>query len=185
MPTHLKRELPSRSIRERIDSSRVVDDPAEIGHVLSVGDGIARVSGLRQVMASEMLQFPSKLAGMALNLEADSVGVVLLGDGRRVKEGDVVRRSGRLLSVPVGDALIGRVVNALGLPLDGKGPIATFDRAPIERLAPGIAERQPVREPLHTGLKAIDALIPIGRGQRELIIGVVRQGRRPSRSRQS
>lgn len=171
MPIHLKHELPSQSIRERIDPSRVVGDAAESGHVLSVGDGIARVSGLRQVMASEMVQFPGGVSGMALNLETDGVGVVLLGDGRRVKEGDVVRRTGRLLSVPVGDALIGRVVNALGVPLDGKGPIATFARAPIERLAPGIADRHPVREPLHTGLKAIDALIPIGRGQRELIIG--------------
>jgi F-type H+-transporting ATPase subunit alpha len=143
----------------------------DTGTVLSVGDGIARVAGLRDVMAGETLKFADRLAGMALNLEEESVGVVLFGEGRRVKQGDVVRRTGRLLSVPVGEALLGRVVDALGRPLDGKGPIRTFSRAPVERMAPGVVDRQPVREPLQTGLKALDALIPIGQGQRELIIG--------------
>jgi F-type H+-transporting ATPase subunit alpha len=146
-------------------------DHGDSGRVISVGDGIARVSGLGDAMAGEMVAFDDGLFGMALNLDEDFVGVVLLGDGQRVKQDDRVRRTGRVMSVPVGEALIGRVVNALGQPLDGKGPIATFVRAPIERMGPGIADRQRVREPLQTGVKSLDALIPIGRGQRELIIG--------------
>ena len=168
---------PSRLIREKIRADADTGDWAEVGRVLSTGDGIARVMGVERAMLGEMLEFQGGLFGVALNLERDAVGVVLLGAGRSVKEGDVVRRTGRILSVPVGDALLGRVVNALGQPLDGRGPIATFERAPIERLAPGIGDRQRVREPLQTGLKAIDAMIPIGRGQRELIIGDRRTGK--------
>ncbi len=161
----------SSIIREQIGSYAAAIDVSEVGSVLSVGDGIARVRGVECVMAGEMIEFPGGLYGVALNLEEDQVGVVLLGPCRHVKQGDAIRRTGRLLSVPVGEALLGRVVNSLGQPLDGGGPIATFDRAPIERMAPGVVDRQPVREPLQTGLKAIDAMIPIGRGQRELIIG--------------
>jgi F-type H+/Na+-transporting ATPase subunit alpha len=163
-------ELISTAIRARLGSEAVVD-MAEVGRVISIGDGIARVSGVASAMLGEMLAFPGGLFGIALNLEEDRVGVVLLGMFRHIKEGDAVRRTGRIISVPVGDALLGRVVNALGQPLDGKGRIATLAFAPIERLAPGVVDRQPVREPLHTGLKAIDGMIPIGRGQRELIIG--------------
>jgi F-type H+/Na+-transporting ATPase subunit alpha len=170
-------ELPSRLVRDKIGVGASVADAAEVGTVLSVGDGIARVGGVERAMSGEMLAFGGGLFGVALNLERDSVGVVLLGASTGVKEGDVVRRTGRILSVPVGEALLGRVVNALGHPLDGRGSIATFERAPIERLAPGIVDRQPVREPLQTGLKAIDAMIPIGRGQRELIIGDRRTGK--------
>jgi F-type H+-transporting ATPase subunit alpha len=139
--------------------------------VVSVGDGIARVQGVDRAMAGEMLEFPNDLFGIALNLEEDSVGAVLLGQSQDLKEGDQVRRTGRIISVPVGDEMLGRVVNALGQPVDGKGPIATTQFAPIEKIAPGVTDRQPVKEPLQTGLKAIDAMIPIGRGQRELIIG--------------
>jgi F-type H+/Na+-transporting ATPase subunit alpha len=164
-------ELSSTIIRQKIgERSAAVDDDA-VGNVVSVGDGIARVSGVQRAMAGEMLEFGNGLFGIALNLERDFVGVVLLGESRAIKEGDEVRRTGRIISVPVGDALLGRVVNALGQPIDGKGRLATFEFAPIERLAPGVVDRQPVREPLQTGLKAIDAMIPIGRGQRELIIG--------------
>ena len=170
-------ELPSRLTREKIRADAGTGDWAEVGCVLSTGDGIARVMGVERAMLGEMLEFQGGLVGVALNLEQDAVGVVLLGAGRGVKEGEIVRRTGRILSVPVGDALLGRVVNALGQPLDGRGPIATFERAPIERLAPGIGDRQRVREPLQTGLKAIDAMIPIGRGQRELIIGDRRTGK--------
>jgi F-type H+/Na+-transporting ATPase subunit alpha len=136
-----------------------------------VGDGIARVQGVDKTMAGEMLEFPRGLYGIALNLEEESVGAVLLGPSDQLKEGDQVKRTGRIISVPVGDEILGRVVNALGQPIDGKGPIATTQFSPIERLAPGVTDRQPVKEPLQTGLKAIDAMIPIGRGQRELIIG--------------
>jgi F-type H+/Na+-transporting ATPase subunit alpha len=168
MPRTRRTPLALHVIRDRLAEA---PRAASTGSVLSVGDGIARVAGLRDVMAGEMLEFPDRLVGMALNLEEESVGVVLLGEGRRVKQDDAVRRTGRLLSVPVGEALLGRVVDALGRPLDGRGPILTFDRAPIERMAVGVVDREPVGEPLQTGLKAIDALIPIGRGQRELIIG--------------
>jgi F-type H+/Na+-transporting ATPase subunit alpha len=146
-------------------------DVAEVGTVLSVGDGIARIYGLENAMAGELLAFPNDVYGLALNLEEDQIGAVLMGESRLVDEGVEVRRTGRILEVPVGDGLIGRVVDSLGRPVDGKGPIASSENYPLERIAPGVVERQPVREPLQTGLKAIDAMIPIGRGQRELIIG--------------
>jgi len=164
-------ELISTAIRARLSSSDAVDDIAEVGRVISNGDGIVRVSGVQSAMLGEMLEFSGGLFGIALNLEQDHVGVVLLGASRQIKEGDRVSRTGRIISVPVGDALLGRVVNALGQPIDGKGRLATLASAPIERLAPGVVDRQPVRQPLQTGIKAIDAMIPIGRGQRELIIG--------------
>jgi F-type H+-transporting ATPase subunit alpha len=167
----VRAELISTAIRDAIGSTPAACDAADVGHVISVGDGIARVSGVELAMLGEMLAFGDGLFGIALNLEEDRVGAVLLGGCRQIKEGDLVRRTGRIISVPVGDALLGRVVNALGQPLDGKGRIATLALAPIERLAPGVVDRQPVREPLQTGIKAIDAMIPIGRGQRELIIG--------------
>ncbi len=143
----------------------------EVGTVISVGDGIARVHGLEKVMAGEMLEFPHDVFGIALNLEEDQVGAVLLGEYTAIEEGDTVKRTRSIMSAPVGDALVGRVVNPLGVPLDGKGPIVTDQRIPVERIAPGVVDRQPVREPLQTGIKAIDSMIPIGRGQRELIIG--------------
>ena len=146
-------------------------DVAETGVVLSVGDGIARVHGLEKAMAGELLEFPGDVRGMALNLEEDNVGVALLGEDQLIKEGDIVRRTGRIVEVPVGDAMVGRVVNSLGQPIDGRGPIETKEFRRIEIKAPGIVKRQPVKEPLQTGLKAIDSMIPIGRGQRELIIG--------------
>lgn len=146
-------------------------DVSEIGTVLSIGDGIARVYGLEKCMASELLEFPNGIYGMALNLEEDMVGVVLFGEDSLIKEGDIVKRTGRIMSVPAGDAVIGRVVNAIGQSIDGKGPIKTTEARLVDILAPGIVDRQPVREPLQTGLKAIDSMIPIGRGQRELIIG--------------
>lgn len=146
-------------------------DVSEIGTVLSIGDGIARVYGLEKCMASELLEFPNGIYGMALNLEEDMVGVVLFGEDSLIKEGDIVKRTGRIMSVPAGDAVIGRVVNAIGQSIDRKGPIKTTEARIVDILAPGIVDRQPVREPLQTGLKAIDSMIPIGRGQRELIIG--------------
>jgi F-type H+-transporting ATPase subunit alpha len=146
-------------------------DVAEVGTVLSVGDGIARVYGLEKAMANELLAFPNEVYGLALNLEEDQIGAVLMGDTRRVEEGDQVRRTGRIIEVPVGPALVGRVVDPLGRPLDEKGPIEAAEHYPVERIAPGVVDRQPVREPMQTGLKAIDSMIPIGRGQRELIIG--------------
>lgn len=142
-----------------------------VGTVLEVGDGIARIYGLQDVMASELVEFPSEVMGMVLNLEEDNVGVVIFGADTLIKEGDTVRRTGRIADVPVGDALLGRVVNAIGLPIDGKGPIVTEHRRRIEIKAPGVVARQPVDQPLQTGLKAVDSMIPIGRGQRELIIG--------------
>ncbi len=161
----------SKIIRDQIGSYAVEVDVAEVGTVISIGDGISRVHGVERVMAGEMLEFPRGVIGIALNLEEDSVGAVLLGDYKEIKEGDPVKRTGRIISVPVGDALLGRVVNALGQPIDGKGPIQTTQFLPIERIAPGVVDRQPVKEPLQTGLKAIDGMVPIGRGQRELIIG--------------
>jgi F-type H+-transporting ATPase subunit alpha len=161
----------SKIIREQIGSFAVQVDVAEVGTVTSLGDGIARLHGCQRALAGEMLEFPHGVFGIALNLEEDSVGCVLLGEFREIKEGDPVRRTGRIISVPVGEELLGRVVNALGQPIDGKGPIATKQFSPIERLAPGVVDRQPVREPMQTGLKAIDGMVPIGRGQRELIIG--------------
>ena len=167
----IKAEEISKIIREQIGSFAVEVDVAEVGSVVSLGDGIARVHGVERAMAGEMLEFPHGVFGIALNLEEDSVGAVLLGEYTEIKEGDIVKRTGRIISVPVGEELLGRVVNSLGQPIDGKGPITTKSFMPIERIAPGVVDRQPVREPLQTGLKAIDAMVPIGRGQRELIIG--------------
>src|SRR5881398_1760397 len=167
----IKADEITKIIREQIEEYRASIDVSEIGNVISVGDGIARVYGLEKAMAGELLEFPHGVMGLALNLEESQVGVVLLGDYTEIREGDQVRRTGRIMEVPVGEALVGRVVNALAQPIDGKGPIVTKDRAPVERLAPGVIDRQPVKEPLQTGLKAIDSMIPIGRGQRELIIG--------------
>src|SRR5205807_5666343 len=167
----IKADEISKIIREQIGSFAVDVDVAEVGSVISVGDGIARVHGVDKAMAGEMLEFPHGVFGIALNLEEESVGTVLLGEFNAIKEGDPVKRTGRIISVPVGDELLGRVVNSLGQPVDGKGPIITKQFSPIERLAPGVVDRQPVREPLQTGLKAIDSMVPIGRGQRELIIG--------------
>jgi F-type H+-transporting ATPase subunit alpha len=161
----------SKIIKDQIGSFAVDVDVAEVGTVTSLGDGIARLHGCERAMAGEMLEFPHGVIGIALNLEEDSIGAVLLGEYREIKEGDPVKRTGRIISVPVGEEMLGRVVNALGQPLDGKGPILTQQYAPIERLAPGVVDRQPVREPMQTGLKAIDSMVPIGRGQRELIIG--------------
>src|SRR5437867_3674150 len=158
-------------LRQEIENYDGVVDVSETGSVISVGDGIARIHGLEKVMSGELIEFPHGVSGIAMNLEEDQVGAVLLGDFTEIKEGDEVRRTKRIMSVPVGDALIGRVVNALGVPVDGKGPIMTDTRNAIERLAPGVVDRQPVKEPMQTGLKAIDAMIPIGRGQRELVIG--------------
>ena len=167
----LKADEISKIIREQIGSFAVDVDVAEVGTVTSLGDGIARLHGCERAMAGEMLEFPHGVFGIALNLEEDSVGCVLLGEYREIKEGDPVKRTGRIISVPIGEEMLGRVVNALGQPIDGKGPILTKQFAPIERLAPGVVDRQPVREPMQTGLKAIDGMVPIGRGQRELIIG--------------
>jgi F-type H+-transporting ATPase subunit alpha len=161
----------SKIIRDSIGSYAVTVDVAEVGTVISIGDGIARIHGVERAMAGEMLEFPKGVFGIALNLEEDSVGAVLLGEYTEIKEGDPVKRTGRIISVPVGEEMLGRVVNALGQPIDGKGPIASKQFLPIERLAPGVVDRQPVKEPLQTGLKAIDGMVPIGRGQRELIIG--------------
>jgi F-type H+-transporting ATPase subunit alpha len=161
----------SKILREQIENYEQTVSVDEVGSVISVGDGIARVHGLEKVMAGEMLAFPKNIFGIALNLEEEEVGVVLLGESSELQEGDVVKRTNTIMSVPVGEAMIGRVVNPIGEPLDGKGPIESKQRNPLERIAPGVLDRQPVREPLQTGIKAIDAMIPIGRGQRELIIG--------------
>jgi F-type H+-transporting ATPase subunit alpha len=158
-------------LRQEIENYERAIDVSEVGSVISVGDGIARIHGLEKVMAGELIEFPHDVAGIAMNLEEDQVGAVLLGDFAEIKEGDEVKRTKRIMSVPVGEALLGRVVNALGVPIDGKGPILTTEFSPVERLAPGVVARQPVKEPMQTGIKAIDAMIPIGRGQRELIIG--------------
>src|ERR1700733_6126580 len=158
----LKEQIANYDAKMRVD---------EVGTVITLGDGIARLHGLDKVMSGELLEFPHDIAGLAMSLEEDQVGAVLMGDYTEIREGDQVKRTGKILSVPVGDAMIGRVVNALGQPIDDKGPIQTSDTLPIERLAPGVIDRQPVREPMMTGLKAIDSMIPIGRGQRELIIG--------------
>src|SRR5260221_7312981 len=167
----IKADEITKLIRDQIEGyeSKIAVD--EVGTVISLGDGIARVHGLDKVMSGELLSFPHGLSGIAMNLEEDQVGVVLLGDYTEIGEGAEVKRTGRIMSVPVGEAMIGRVVNSLGQPIDGKGPIATTEFIPLERIAPGVIERQPVREPMATGLKAIDSMIPVGRGQRELIIG--------------
>jgi F-type H+-transporting ATPase subunit alpha len=167
----IKADEISQLLREQIENfeSRVKVD--EVGTIVSLGDGIARIHGLDKVMAGEMLEFPHGVMGLAMNLDEDQVGAVLLGDYTEISEGNQVKRTGKIMSVPVGDAMIGRVVNALGQPIDDKGPIATDKFLPVERLAPGVIDRQPVKEPMATGIKAIDSMIPIGRGQRELIIG--------------
>ena len=168
---NIKADEISKILREQIANYEQTVSVDEVGSVISVGDGIARIHGLEKVMAGEMLAFPHDVFGLALNLEEEEVGAVLLGESSELKEGDTVRRTNTIMSVPVGNELIGRVVSPLGVPLDDKGPITATARNPLERIAPGVLDRQPVREPLQTGIKAIDAMIPIGRGQRELIIG--------------
>jgi F-type H+-transporting ATPase subunit alpha len=161
----IKADEISQILREQIanyDSKVRVD---EVGTIISLGDGIARIHGLDKAMAGELLAFPHGIAGLAMSLEEDQVGAVLLGDYTELSEGNEVKRTGKILSVPVGEGMIGRVVNALGAPIDGKGPIATTQTLPVERLAPGIIDRQPVKQPMATGIKAIDSMIPIGRGQ--------------------
>jgi F-type H+-transporting ATPase subunit alpha len=158
-------------LRQQIEGFKGGVDVSEEGTVIAVGDGIARIYGLESCMAGELLELPHGVFGMALNLEEESVGAVLLGEFIKIKEGDTVRRTKRIMEVPVGEALVGRVVNPLGQPQDGKGAVAAGETGPLERIAPGVVDRQPVKEPLQTGIKAIDAMIPIGRGQRELIIG--------------
>ena len=167
----IKAEEISKIIREQIEEYRPGLEISEVGSVISVGDGIARVYGLEKAMAGELLEFPHGVMGLTLNLEEAQVGVVLLGESALIKEGDQVKRTGRIIEVPVGDALVGRVVDALAQPIDGKGAISSDRTNPVERIAPGVVDRQPVKEPLQTGVKPIDAMIPIGRGQRELIIG--------------
>jgi len=158
-------------IRKQIESFEAGVTVTEVGTVIKIGDGIAEIHGLEKVMAGELLEFPQDVRGLALNLEEDKVGAVLFGDFQVIREGDLVKRTGRIMQVPVGDALVGRVVDVLGNPIDDRGPILTDTYYPVERIAPGVVDRQPVKEPLQTGLKAIDAMVPIGRGQRELIIG--------------
>jgi F-type H+/Na+-transporting ATPase subunit alpha len=168
---NIKADEITKILREQIENYQQTVEVEEIGSVISVGDGIARIHGLDKCMAGEMLDFSHDVFGIALNLEEDQVGAVLLGDYTQIKEGDIVKRTNKIMSVPVGDAMLGRVVDPIGKPLDGKGPVLTKERAALERLAPGVIDRQPVREPIQTGIKAIDSMIPIGRGQRELIIG--------------
>jgi F-type H+-transporting ATPase subunit alpha len=158
-------------IRQQIENFETGVTVSEVGTVIKVGDGIAEIHGLEKVMAGELLEFPHEVRGLALNLEEDKVGAVLFGDFQKIKEGDLVKRTGRIMQVPVGQALIGRVMDALGNPIDERGPILTDEYYAVERIAPGVVDRQPVKEPLQTGLKAIDSMVPIGRGQRELIIG--------------
>ena len=164
-------------IQKEIEGFETQIDVREVGQVLQVGDGIARVYGLSGVMAGEMVEFPGGIIGLAFNLEEDSVGVIILGDYLSINQGDEVKSLGKLLSVPVGDATMGRVVDPLGNPLDGKGPINVTETRPVEIIAPGVSERQPVCEPMQTGIKAVDAMTPIGRGQRELIIGDRKTGK--------
>jgi F-type H+-transporting ATPase subunit alpha len=171
MVVEVRPEEISAILRRQLSGFEKDIDLYEVGTVLQVGDGVARIYGLNKVMSSELVEFPNSVMGMVLNLEEDNVGVMLFGDDSKVKEGDIVKRTGRIASVPVGKELLGRVVNPLGIPIDGKGEISAKQFLPIERKAPGVIFRQPVKEPLQTGIKAIDALIPIGRGQRELIIG--------------
>jgi F-type H+-transporting ATPase subunit alpha len=167
----IRTEEISEYLRKQIADFEKKIDVSEVGVVTYVGDGVARIYGLENAMMSELLEFPNDVIGMVLNLEEDAVGAVLFGDDKLIKEGDIVKRTGRIMSVPVGEALIGRVVDALGRPIDGKGPIKAQETRLVDVVAPGIIRRQPVKEPLQTGIKAIDAMIPIGRGQRELIIG--------------
>jgi len=167
----LKADEISELIKKQITDFEKRVDVSEVGTVVKVGDGIAKIYGLDKCMSSELLEFPNDVYGMALNLEEDSVGAVLFGEDTLIKEGDVVKRTGKIMSVPVGEALLGRVVNAIGQPIDGKGPIDAKENRIVDVVAPGIIDRQPVREPLQTGIKSVDAMIPVGRGQRELIIG--------------
>ena len=167
----IQTEKITQLIKEQIEKFDGAIDVAEVGEVIKIGDGVARVSGLENVMSSELVELPNGVFGMALNLEDDNVGLVLFGESRLVKEGDLAKRTERVVEVPVGEAMLGRVVNPLGQPIDGKGPIDTPHSLPIERKALGVMARQPVTEPLQTGIKAVDSMIPIGRGQRELIIG--------------
>jgi F-type H+-transporting ATPase subunit alpha len=167
----IKADEISKIIRQQIENFETAMNVSEVGSVISVGDGIARIYGLGKVMAGELVELPHGVSGIAMNLEEDQVGSVLLGDYTEIKEGDSVKRTGRIMQIPVGEAMVGRVVNALGQPIDDKGPLVTERFYAVERIAPGVVDRQPVKEPLQTGLKAIDAMIPIGRGQRELIIG--------------
>ncbi|MBC8255942.1 MAG: F0F1 ATP synthase subunit alpha [Candidatus Marinimicrobia bacterium] len=167
----IKTEEITSLLKQQLQEFQVDLDVSEVGEVLMVGDGVARVSGLENVMSSELVELPNGVFGMALNLEEDNVGLVLFGDSRLVKEGDLAKRTGKVVEVPVGNEMLGRVVNPLGQPVDGKGPINAKESLPVERKALGVMARQPVKEPLQTGLKAIDSMIPIGRGQRELIIG--------------
>ncbi len=167
----IRAEEISSLIKTQIERYKSQIDVADVGTVIQVGDGIARVYGLERAMAGELLEFPGGVFGMVQNLEEDNIGVVLLGPYTHIKEGDTVKSTGKIMEVPAGEAMIGRVVNSLGQPLDGKGPIETDHFRPVEFLAPGVIERQPVKVPLQTGLKAVDSMIPIGRGQRELIIG--------------
>jgi len=167
----IKTENITELLRQQIEKFDVSVDVSEVGEVIEIGDGIARVSGLENVMSSELVELPNGVFGMALNLEDDNVGLVLFGESRKVKEGDLAKRTERVVEVPVGKCMLGRVVNPLGHPMDGKGPIDAKEFLPIERKALGVMARQPVKQPLQTGIKAIDAMIPIGRGQRELIIG--------------
>ena len=167
----IKTDQLTQLLRDQIEKHDGSVDISEVGEVLEVGDGVARVSGLENVMSSELVELPNGVFGMALNLEEDNVGLVLFGESRLVKEGNLAKRTGRVVEVPVGDAMLGRVVNPLGQPIDGKGPIDTEHSLPIERKALGVMARSPVNEPLQTGIKAVDSMIPIGRGQRELIIG--------------
>ncbi|KAF0145852.1 MAG: F-type H+-transporting ATPase subunit alpha [Nitrospirae bacterium] len=171
MKMEIKVDEISELLRKQITDFEKKVDVSEVGTIVSVGDGIARIYGLDKCMSSELLEFPGNIMGMALNLEEDTVGAVLFGEDKFIHEGDVVKRTGRIMSVPVGDAMRGRVVNAIGQPIDGKGPINTKDFRIVDVVAPGIVDRQPVTEPMQTGLKAIDSMIPVGRGQRELIIG--------------
>ncbi|MBQ9179940.1 MAG: F0F1 ATP synthase subunit alpha, partial [Firmicutes bacterium] len=168
---NLRPEEISAVIKQQIKEYKNQLEISDFGTVIQVGDGIARVYGLENCMASELLEFPNGIYGMAMNLEEDNVGAVILGSDEGIKEGDIVKPTGSVVEVPVGEAMIGRVVNALGQPIDGKGPIQSDQTRPIESPAPGVLARQSVKEPLQTGLKAIDSMIPIGRGQRELIIG--------------
>src|ERR1700681_3521965 len=164
---NIKADEITKILREQIENYQQTLAVEEVGTVISVGDGIARIHGLDKCMAGEMIEFPHDVFGIALNLEEDQVGAVLLGDYTEIKEGDTVKRTGKIMSVPVGDGMIGRVVDALGQPIDDKGPINTDKFLPVERLAPGVIDRQSVRELMATGIKAIDTMIPIGRSQRE------------------
>ncbi len=168
---YIKVDEISELIKQKIEGFKLDFNKEETGIVISIGDGIAQIYGLENVMYNELIEFPHDIFGIALNLEEDNVGAVILGEGFKINEGDIVKRTGRVISVPAGEALIGRIVNPIGKPLDDKGPIETKTYMPIESIAPGVIDRMPVKEPLQTGIKAIDAMIPIGRGQRELIIG--------------